>query len=243
MSFTVVIPARFASTRLPGKPLLDIGGKPMLQHVYERACKSEAKQVFIATDDRRIFEAAQNFGAKVCMTRDSHVSGTDRIQEVASQLGLAEHEVVVNVQGDEPLIPVAAINQVAENLIKNPRAGISSLCEAIQSQDEIDDSNAVKVVLDNENCALYFSRASIPWHSSALAQNALRHIGIYAYRVSILNQFVRWAPTQLEVQEKLEQLRALVNGVKIHMDISKERIPAGVDTEKDLEAVRLFLAK
>ncbi|HJO11706.1 MAG: 3-deoxy-manno-octulosonate cytidylyltransferase [Gammaproteobacteria bacterium] len=242
MSFSVVIPARFASKRLPGKVLLDIGGKPMLQHVYERACSSNASSVSIATDDERVREAAEAFGAKVCMTSLAHRSGTDRIHEVAGQLGLPEDAVLVNVQGDEPLIPPSAINQVAANLVSNASAGISSLCEVIINQEEIANPNAVKVVLDGRGFALYFSRTTIPFGSSASAKNCLRHIGIYAYRVAVLNQFVAWPPSELEVQEKLEQLRALFNGIRIHMEISQECVPAGVDTEKDLETVRAHLA-
>lgn len=243
MSFTVVIPARFASTRLPGKPLLDIVGKPMLQHVYEQAKKSAAKQVIIATDDERIEAAAQAFSGEVCMTSSEHQSGTDRIQEVATKLGLSDTEVVVNVQGDEPLIPPEVINQVAENLLSFPQAGISSLCEAITDGDEIEDANSVKVVTDKNDLALYFSRSTIPWQANASAQNCFRHIGIYGYRVSVLNDFVTWPQSPLEVQEKLEQLRALYNGVRIHVALSKQSIPAGVDTEKDLQAVRALLAK
>jgi 3-deoxy-manno-octulosonate cytidylyltransferase (CMP-KDO synthetase) len=240
-SFNVVIPARIAAHRLPGKVLLDIAGKPMLQHVYEQASASNASSVIIATDDQQVREIAEGFGAKVCMTSSEHRSGTDRIHEVVSQLGLADDEIVVNVQGDEPLIPPSAINQVAANLADHSQAGMSSLCEVISEQEEIENPNSVKVVLDTAGYALYFSRSTIPWQGSASAKNCLRHIGIYAYRVSVLNQFVSWPPSELEVQEKLEQLRALFNGIRIHMELSNDRIPAGVDTEKDLEAVRAYL--
>ncbi|MEX0617669.1 MAG: 3-deoxy-manno-octulosonate cytidylyltransferase [Pseudohongiellaceae bacterium] len=242
MDFTIVIPARYNSTRLPGKPLLDIAGKPMLQHVYERACEASPQSVYIATDDDRIAEAATGFGAPVCMTSDTHRTGTDRVQEAAGQLGLNDEAVIVNVQGDEPLIPPAAIRQVANNLIAQPDAGISSLFEVITSQDEINDSNSVKVIVDKQGYALYFSRATIPWQGSASAASCLRHVGIYAYRVGVLNQFVNWPAADLELQEKLEQLRALYNGVKICMAASEARIPAGIDTVKDLEAVRKHLA-
>ena len=233
---------RYDSTRLPGKPLADIGGKSMLQHVYERALESDAEAVFIATDDDRIRSAAEDFGATVCLTDANHRSGTDRIQEAASSLGLAEDTVVVNVQGDEPLIPPAAINQVAENLSSHPQAGISTLCEVVNDNNELSDPHVVKVVFGKEGYALYFSRATIPFGSSAQAKNCMRHIGIYAYRVATLNQFVNWPPGQLEVQEKLEQLRALFNGVKIHVDVAVERVPPGVDTEKDLQAIRQRLS-
>ena len=242
MSFTVIIPARYSAQRLPGKPLLDINGKPMLQHTYERACSSEAKNVYIATDDDRIRRSAENFGAKVFMTLHTHRSGTDRIQEVSRQLRLGDDEIVVNVQADEPLIPPSAINQVANNLLNSEDVGIATLCEIISSQEEIEDCNAVKVVMNERGHALYFSRATIPYQASASAKNSFRHIGIYAYRVSVLNEYVRWPPSELEISEKLEQLRALYNGVKMHVDVSGVRIPAGVDTEKDLNAVRTLLS-
>ncbi|MBL4820960.1 MAG: 3-deoxy-manno-octulosonate cytidylyltransferase [Gammaproteobacteria bacterium] len=242
MNFTVIIPARYESSRLPGKPLLDINGKPMLQHVYERALASDATAVYIATDDERIQAAAEKFDAKVYLTSSDHRSGTDRIHEVAAALKLSEDAIVVNVQGDEPLMPPAAINQVAHNLDIHEAAGISSLYETISDAEEIDDSHAVKVVCDEHGYALYFSRATIPYGSNAQARNCRRHIGIYAYRVSTLNQFVSWPHSQLEIQEKLEQLRALYHGVKIHMEVASENVPGGVDTERDLEAVRVYLA-
>lgn len=242
MSFTVVIPARYAATRLPGKPLLDIAGKPMLQHTYERALASAAERVIIATDDARIQEAAQAFGATVCMTKDSHVSGTDRIQEVSAQLKLKDSELVVNVQADEPLIPPNAINQVAENLKLDSEVGIATLCEIITSKEEICDPNCVKVVIDHLGHALYFSRATIPWQGSSSAKNCYRHIGLYAYRVATLNRFIAWPVCELEVTEKLEQLRALYNGIGIHVAVSSEKMPPGVDTERDLEHVRAHLA-
>lgn len=242
MGFSVVIPARYAATRLPAKVLLDIRGKPMLQHTYERAMASDAETVIIATDDERIKQAAERFGAQVCMTSAEHRSGTDRIQEVATSTGMSDQHLVVNVQADEPLIPPTAINQVAENLYRNELAGIATLCETISAQQEVDDPNCVKVVMDVRGHALYFSRSTIPWQGSASARNCHRHIGIYAYRVSVLNQFVQWPPAELELQEKLEQLRALANGVVIHVDLSTEAIPPGVDTEHDLEVVRAHLA-
>ena len=240
--FTVIIPARYDSNRLPGKPLEDIGGKPMLQHTYERGRESAAKDVVIATDDTRIQAAAEGFGAQVCMTGEQHRSGTDRVQEVASRLGLDESEIVVNVQADEPMLPPTVINQVAANLAANTEAGIATLCEPVKDDDEVRDSNAVKVVTDGAGYALYFSRATIPWQASASARNCFRHVGIYAYRVAVLNRFVGWPPVELEVQEKLEQLRALFNGVRIHVAVSDTPISAGVDTAKDLEAIRARLA-
>ena len=243
MKFTVVIPARYGASRLPGKPLMDINGKPMVQHVYERALQSAADSVYVATDDERIMATVQGFTANVLMTDSGHRSGTDRIHEVALLLGLGDDEIVVNVQGDEPLIPPDAINQVARNLAERPAAGIASLYETLSEQAEITDPNAVKVVVDSAGHALYFSRSTIPFGSSVQAKNCLRHIGIYAYRVATLKQFVSWPPAQLEVQEKLEQLRALYNGVKIHMAPACEKVPAGVDTERDLHLVRKLLVE
>lgn len=242
MTFSVVIPARYAATRLPGKPLLDIAGKPMLQHTWERACASEADEVVIATDDERIRDAAEGFGASVCMTADTHRSGTDRIQEVCRLRGWAEDRIVVNVQADEPLIPPQVINQVAVNLDVH-ETGIATLCEAITSAAEVEDPNAVKVVVSRSGRALYFSRSTIPHGASASAGNCYRHVGIYAYRVGVLNRFVTWPASALELAEKLEQLRALDNDVIIHVDVARSSIPAGVDTEKDLQAVRKYLAE
>lgn len=245
MSFVVVIPARFASTRLPGKPLLDIAGKPMLQHVYERALASDASAVYIATDDERVREAALRFTQNVCMTSTEHQSGTDRIQEVAAQLQLAEDAVVVNVQGDEPLIPPAAINQVAQSLRLNPDAGIASLYETIHNEAEFHNPNVVKVVTDLQGYAHYFSRAAIPFTREAGERDGAsfgkRHIGIYAYRVQTLNRYVQWSQVPLEVAERLEQLRAMGHGVRIHMQEAVEKMPAGVDTQEDLDAVRAIL--
>ena len=243
MSFTVIIPARYGAQRLPGKPLMDIGGKTMVQHTWERANESEAQRVAIATDDQRIAEVVSAFGGEVLMTSPDHRSGTDRLQEAAALLQLTENDIVVNVQADEPLLPASCINQVASNLQVNTDTGIATLCEVITSQDEISDPNSVKVVADSRGHALYFSRATIPHGASASAKNCHRHIGLYAYRVSVLNQFVLWPAAALELDEKLEQLRALSNGVAIHVAVSDARIPPGVDTEKDLEQVRQHLAK
>ena len=191
MTFSVVIPARYGSSRLPGKPLADIGGKPMLQWVYERASASAAEQVVIATDDARIESAAKLFGARVCMTANTHPSGTDRIEEVARILGLADDTIVVNVQGDEPLLPAAVIDQVAANLSNTPEAAMSTLCEPLENVDEMFNPNVVKVVTDSKQLALYFSRAPIPWArerfksgqpTAGTAVTAQRHVGIYAYR-------------------------------------------------------------
>ena len=244
-SFIVIIPARYASTRLPGKPLRDIAGLSMIQRVWQQALKSDAAQVVIATDDSRIEQAAQAFGAQVCMTRADHVSGTDRLQEVAQQLGLTDQQLVINVQGDEPLIPPAVINQVAENLAKNPQAGVSTLCEPIETVADFLNPNAVKVVSDKQGMACYFSRAPVPWprdHFQAGQTSmpeldlARRHIGIYGYRVAQLNSFVTWPVAPLEQAESLEQLRFMWNGIGIHVADAVEPVPAGIDTEVDLQA-------
>lgn len=242
MSFTVIIPARYGATRLPGKPLLDLDGRPLIQHVYQRALHSRAADVHVATDDQRIADAVTRFGGQVRMTDSAHRSGTDRIHEVAAALALDDDHIVVNVQGDEPLIPPEAIDQVADNLRNNDRAGIASLYEIVTDQHDVDSPHAVKVVIDSDGFALYFSRSTIPYGSSVQAGNCLRHIGIYAYRVATLKEFVRWPPGQLEVQEKLEQLRALYNGVRIHMAPACNKVPAGIDTEQDLLNARKLLA-
>lgn len=253
MKFTVVIPARYASTRLPAKPLKDIAGKPMIQHVYERACESLASQVIIATDDARIEAAARKFGAQVCMTSAEHTSGTDRLQEVVSRLGLADDEIVVNVQGDEPLIPAQVINQVAQNLAAMRDASMATLSEPIHSLEDFRNPNIVKVVADVDGRALYFSRASIPWprdHFAHAEVNTLpknfpaqRHIGIYAYRVGLLHKFVTWQPAPLEKIESLEQLRVMWNGQVIHIAEAIVAVPGGVDTEEDLLRIKLLLEK
>lgn len=251
MSFYVVIPARYASTRLPAKPLKDIAGKPMIQHVYERACQSDAVKVIIATDDARIESVAKSFGARVCMTSAAHNSGTDRLQEVAAQLALAPEDIVVNVQGDEPLIPPAVINQVATNLAANQYASVATLSEPIHSLEDFRNPNIVKAVADQQGRALYFSRAPIPWPRDHFAQaevNSLptgfpaqRHIGIYAYRVALLNRFITWPQAALESIESLEQLRVLANGEAIHIAEACAQVPGGVDTEADLLRVKALL--
>ena len=248
MSFTVIIPARYASTRLPGKPLQNIAGKPMVQHVYERACQSAANQVIVATDDERIVHAVKGFSGEVCMTKDSHESGTDRLQEVAVSLGLKDDDIVVNVQGDEPLIPPAVINQVAENLAKNCVASVATLSEPLHSLDELTNPNIVKVVKNNNDLALYFSRAPIPYAREgwgAKPQKELspqRHIGIYAYRVSLLHKFVEWPQATLEKVECLEQLRILANVHNIHIAKAVEVVPGGVDTPEDLQKIQQLFA-
>ena len=244
MQFIVVIPARYASSRLPGKPLRDIKGKSMIQRVWEQACKSSASRVVIATDDQRIEEAAHSYGAEVCLTRDDHQSGTDRLQEVTDRLGLDSQQIVVNVQGDEPMIPPEVINQVANNLFNNQKAGVPTLCEPINLIEDFLNPNTVKIVADHNKMAAYFSRAPIPWPRDAfdLSQDtvpraARRHIGIYAYKVDCLNQFIEWDRAPLEILESLEQLRFLYNNIAIHIADAVAAVPGGIDTEDDLKSL------
>ena len=236
--YRVVIPVRYDSSRLPGKALLPLAGKPMLQWVHERARASGAAEVCIATDDERIATAARGFGAEVVMTSRSHVSGTDRIAEVAKARAWADDHVVVNVQGDEPLIPPAVIDQVAQLLAAHPRADIGTLAVKIDALADLNDSNVVKVACDASGRALYFSRAPIPCNRDApttLTPASLRHVGIYAYRVSALRRLAGLAPTRLELIEKLEQLRALENAMEIRVALAVERPLADVNTAADLE--------
>ncbi|WP_299592888.1 3-deoxy-manno-octulosonate cytidylyltransferase [uncultured Microbulbifer sp.] len=249
--FDVIIPARYASSRLPGKPLADIAGKPMVQRVFERASESAAQRVIVATDDMRVAEVVQGFGGEVCMTSPDHASGTDRLQEVAVNLGVAEDRILVNVQGDEPLIPPAVINQVAQNLAANSAAGVATLAEPIGSAEDFLNPNIVKLVAESSGLARYFSRAPIPWPRDAFALdqqslpqglNPRRHIGIYAYRAGLLNLFVSWPMAPIEQFEALEQLRFLYNGHSIHVADACEDVPGGVDTPQDLERMRAFFA-
>ena len=248
--FRVVIPARFAATRLPGKVLLPIGAKPMLQWVYERASSAGAHEVLIATDDERIARAAHAFGAEAIMTARTHTSGTDRIAEVARSRNWAGEEIVVNVQGDEPLIPAATIAQVARLLATHPAADIATLATALESLDELLDPNVVKVVTDSHGVALYFSRAPIPWNCDGAAAGlasqsdfagARRHRGIYAYRVASLLRFAQLPRGTLEQREKLEQLRALEHGLRIDVEEALERPGPDVNTPADLERVRSWI--
>ncbi len=245
-SFKIIIPARYASTRLPGKALLDIAGKPMLQHVYETACSSEARQVYIATDDERIFEAASQFGAEVIMSSKDHASGTDRLAEVVDLLGEDDNSIIVNLQGDEIGMSPAVVNQVANALIDHTEVNMSTVCEQINSVDEVIDPNIVKVVMDKNNFALYFSRAPIPWDREANGniQNSFkenqyfRHIGLYGYRAAFLKSYATLPKCVLEEQECLEQLRALYHGERIHVCLAIEATGIGVDTEQDLQQAR-----
>jgi len=238
MSFRVVIPARFDSSRLPGKALLPLAGKPMLQWVHERARACGAAEVCVATDDERIATAARGFGADVAMTARTHVSGTDRIAEVAVSRGWKDEDIVVNVQGDEPLIPPVVIDQVAQLLASHARADIGTLAVRIDSIADLADPNVVKVACDAGGRALYFSRAQIPFNRDApatVSQASFRHVGIYAYRVSALRKLAGLAPSRLEQIEKLEQLRALENGMEIRVALAVERPLSDVNTAADLE--------
>jgi len=246
MAFRIVIPARYASSRLPGKPLIDIAGKPMIQHVYDRAAESDAGSVIIATDDQRIADIASQFGADVCMTSAEHRSGTDRLAEVAKLRGFGDEDIVINVQGDEPCLPALLINQVAADLAEYPQADMASLFCRIQEQKHVFDSNVVKVVMDAQGYALYFSRAPIPWMRDHFNQDKplpaelphYRHIGLYGYRAAFLKNYAEMAPCSLETEESLEQLRALFHGKKIHMSEALISAGHGIDTETDLIEVR-----
>lgn len=245
---TVVIPARFASTRLPGKVLMSIAGRPMIQHVWERAASSGAGEVVIATDDERVAEVARDFGALVVMTAARHRSGTERVAEAVERLALGDDDVVVNVQGDEPLIPASLISQVAEDLVAHPRAQVATLLEPMTREAEVFDSASVKVVTDREGYALYFSRAPIPWHRGHFESAALppessvnRHIGLYAYRVAYLRTYVSQDAPEIEALEALEQLRALYHGARIHVTRAKDCPGPSVDTAGDLARVRALV--
>ena len=250
--FKVVIPARYASTRLPGKPLLEIAGKPLIRHVYERARGSAADEVVVATDDERIAAACRAFGAEVVVTRAEHHSGTDRIAEVIAVRGWPDDTVVVNLQGDEPCMPTALVDQVARDLAGHRQVGMATLAYPIADTETLFDPHVVKVVTDAEGYALYFSRAPIPWHRDeflggrkALPKGVrfLRHIGLYAYRAAFLERFVSWVPALLELAESLEQLRVLWHGEGIHVSLAGEEPGPGVDTAADVQRVLGFLGR
>jgi len=236
--FFVVIPSRYGSTRLPGKPLLDLNGKPMIQRVYERAIESGAMDVIIATDDKRIADAAESFGAKVCMTAEDHQSGMERIAEVIDLLGWDDTQVIVNLQGDEPSMSPILIDQCA-NLLIDTAADISTLASPFLTRNDFESPNCVKVVCDLNDYALYFSRSIIPYacdsdHEGLAMRAALHHHGIYAYRCGVLRQMVAAESSSLEVSEKLEQLRALSLGMTIAVGTPEERPGVGIDTPEDL---------
>lgn len=252
MRFTVVIPARYASQRLPGKPLADLDGKPLILHVCERAQGSGAAQVIVATDDERVRSACAAAGVDVQMTGTHHASGTDRLAEVAERRGWDDADIIVNLQGDEPLVPPANIEQTAALLLAHEAASMSTLCTPIHELAEFLNPNVVKVTADREGLALYFSRAPIPWHrdgatdgyaSQQRHQGALRHVGIYGYRVGALKRLAATPPCELEQLEKLEQLRALWLGMRIAVDVAREAPGPGVDTPEDLKRVAELMRK
>lgn len=250
--YWVVIPARYASTRLPAKPLLEIAGKPMLLHVYQQAHASGATRVIIATDDERIADVMRYWGAEVCMTAHTHLSGTDRIAEVLNQYAAPNDLIVINVQGDEPLLSPLLIQQVADALHQNQDAQVATLCESITSNEDIFNPNVVKVVRDQQGFALYFSRAPIPYVREVFGKNAqtfmptgqhFRHIGIYGYRAAYLRHCTQLPPCALEMTEALEQLRVLDAGGKIYVAEAAVEAGIGVDTWEDLERVRAVFAQ
>lgn len=249
--YKIVIPARYASSRLPGKPLIELAGKPMIQHVYERAVETGIEDIVIATDNDRIKAVASAFGADVMMTSPDHDNGTERIAEVVQARGWSDDTVVVNLQGDEPLIPRSLIATTAQSLIDHPQAGMSSVCTALDADRDVFDPNVVKVVLDRLGFAMYFSRASIPWDRDSYRDQpgvktarmpVYRHIGMYGYRVSFLNEYSQMEPCALENTECLEQLRALWYGVRIHMAVIDQAPGHGVDTPDDVARVEKAIA-
>ncbi|MGA9993152.1 MAG: 3-deoxy-manno-octulosonate cytidylyltransferase [Thiobacillaceae bacterium] len=250
MRFQAVVPARYASSRLPGKPLVDIAGKPMVVRVVERALQAGAESVLVATDDERVRSAVEAHGYQALMTSADHPSGTDRLTEVVALLGWGDDEIIVNVQGDEPLISPRLIRDCALELTLKPDAAIATLAHPIRDLDSFRNPNAVKVVTDAKGYALYFSRAPIPWPRDAFALKeglpeamiALRHIGLYAYRAGFLRAYADLAPAPLERLEMLEQLRALWYGYRIAVAVSAELPGPGVDTSEDLERVRALFA-
>jgi len=251
MRFAVIIPARYASSRFPGKPLADIGGKPMVVRVAEQAVKSGATEVLVATDHREIAAAVENHGFIAVMTRRNHATGTDRIAEVAVKKRYGANRILVNVQGDEPLIDPALIRKVAASLVAHREARIATACHPIVAASDISDPNIVKVVLDNAGYALYFSRAPVPYARDAYAHGitaapkllpVYRHLGIYAYRCGFLRTFTRLKPALIERFEALEQLRALANGYRICVAITRKAPQPGVDTLHDLERIRRVLS-
>ncbi len=240
IDFKIVIPARYSSSRFPGKPLADILGHPMIWHVHQRALESGANEIVIATDDEIVESAAREFGADVTMTSCNCESGTDRVAEVCEKRDWDPDTIVVNLQGDEPLTPPSVIEQVAKNLRENPLSSLATLSSGITFFDDFHDPNIVKVVSNQDGYAMYFSRAPIPWPRDTIEEvpaGACRHIGIYAYRAEFLKKWPRLLPSSLESNEKLEQLRAMDNGAQIHVEDAKEVPPHGVDTPEQLQQI------
>lgn len=252
MAFAVIIPARFESSRLPGKPLAMVHGKPMIYWTWQQAQKSGAHRVIIATESQKVADVCHAFGAEVCMTGDHHQSGTERIAEVIELSLFADDEIIVNLQGDEPMMPAQLIHQVAEGLEENPQIPMATLCEPIESMDALFNPNVVKVSRDATDCAITFSRAPFPWARDEFAQEPktlpqefpyFRHIGLYAYRASFVKRYIAWPECRLEQVEKLEQLRVLWHGEKILVKQALCDAGVGVDTQADLERVRELLPK
>lgn len=250
MAVVVIIPARYGSTRFPAKLLQELEGKSLLQHVYERVVQSDVSKVVVATDHEKIVDLVQGFNGDVIMTSVDHRSGTERLAEAVDILNLAEDDVVVNVQGDEPLLPPSHINQVASNLLKYPRFKMATLCSKFDDVDDLKNPNKVKVIFDDDGSARYFSRAVIPWCRDEFAEGIqtiphgvdyFLHIGIYAYRAGFIKRYVNWPVSPWEQIEKLEQLRVLWHGESIHVSVVKESVGPGVDTKEDLERVRRLL--
>ncbi|AHF03149.1 3-deoxy-manno-octulosonate cytidylyltransferase [Marichromatium purpuratum 984] len=249
--FKVVIPARYGSSRLPGKPLLEIAGEPMIRHVVARACASGTDEVVVASDDARILEACAGLDATTQLTATEHRSGTERVAEVIAARGWEADTVVVNLQGDEPCMPAALIDQVASDLAGCPGAGMATLASPIRRVEALFDPHVVKVVTDAEGFALYFSRAPLPWHRdeflgsrASLPESVtfLRHIGLYAYRAGFLERYLAWPPAPLEVAESLEQLRVLWHGERIHVGIAERTPGPGVDTREDLGRAEAWMS-
>ena len=253
MDFHIIIPARYESQRLPGKVLMDIAGKPMVQHVYEKALDAGAESVVIATESDRVAEVAESFGAKVCMTSSIHRTGTERLSEAVEALEFENDEVVIGLQADEPFIDVPVIRMLVEDLETYSNIKVASVCEPITDAQELFDRGVVKVVLNRRGHAVYFSRAVIPWDRDSFTEdgqlptvvkgNYYRHVGLYGYRVGFLKDYMEWGVCSLESVEMLEQLRILWNGGRIYMRVLNKKIPLGVNTELDLERVRGIIKK
>lgn len=251
MSFRIVIPARFASTRLPGKPLRDICGKPMIEHVIERAKQSKAEEVIVATDSKKVASAIENLDVQVCMTREDHQSGTERLSEVIEQLGFDDDQILINLQGDEPMMPPICLNQVGQALENDKNVKMATLCTPLTDIDELFDPHAVKVVRDINDFGLYFTRAAVPWSRDSFdetprklpkQQEYLRHIGLYGYRAGFIRQYLKWESSDIEKTESLEQLRVLYYGEKIKVITAETPPGPGVDTIDDLNRVCKLLS-
>lgn len=252
MSFRIVIPARYASTRLPGKPLRDICGKPMIAHVIERAQQSNAVEVIVATDSTKIADAVKNLDVRICMTNENHQSGTERLSEVIEQLGFADEQILINLQGDEPMMPPSCLNQVADALQEDTSVKMATLCTPLTDINELFDPHTVKVVRDINDFALYFTRAAVPWSRECFNDTPLklpqqqqyqRHIGLYGYRAGFIKQYLNWQSSDIEKTESLEQLRVLYYGEKIKVIMAKTPPSLGVDTIDDLNRVSELMAQ